>query len=136
MTEKKYSEMTSQERYDRFVERGGDPHDVDCGFCHDCGHFPAYKPRAMSANLETGEVDKYYLDLPQICDGCSKKRGLTRYSFLIPKPEEIMGWSDAIEAFMETHPSWVKKLQENSIRDLMDQGMSEEDARGMLGYTK
>ena len=37
---------------------------------------------------------------------------------------------------METYPAWVKQLQEKSIKDLMDQGMSEEDARGMMGYKK
>ena len=87
---KKYSEMTSQERYDRFVERGDDPHGQGRAFCHDCGFFPAYKPRVLVANRLTMEVDKYHLDLPHLCDGCAKKRGLPRYGYLIPKTEEAL----------------------------------------------
>lgn len=133
---KRYNDMTSKERFERFVERGGDPLDEDCGFCHDCGFFPAYKPRVMVANMATSEVDKYYLDLPQICDGCSEKRGLSRYGFLIPKHEEVCNFTGAIEAFQKRYPDWIKRVQERSIKDLMKQGMSEEDARGMMGYTK
>jgi len=129
---KKRSEMTSQERYQRFIDRGGDPLDVDCGFCHDCGQFPAYKPRVMVANRLTAEVDKYYLDLPQICDECSKKRGLTRYGILVPKAE-MQNMTQACETFLVDQPEWVKKVQAKSIKDLMEQGMTEEDAKGMLG---
>jgi len=134
-TGKSYNEMTSQERYDRFVKDGKDPHGQGRAFCHDCGYFPAFKPRVMVCNAATHEVDKYTLDLPHLCDGCVQKHGLSRYGFLIPKPE-AKNVSESIDLFMETYPAWVKQLQEKSIRDLMNQGMSEEDARGMMGYTK
>lgn len=130
---KKYGEMTSQERYDLFVKRGDDPHGQGRGFCHDCGSFPAYQPRVLVANRETAEVDKYLLQLPHLCDTCVKKRGLTRYSYLIPKTEEMQNWTEAVEAFLKGHPEWVKKVQDKGIKDLVEQGMSEEDAKGMLG---
>lgn len=131
---RKLSEMTSQERYDRFVKNGDDPHECGRAFCHDCGYFPAFKPRVLVANHVTLEVDKYVLDLPHVCDKCAKKRGLTRYGYLIPKQEEFQNWTQACEAFLKKHPEWVKKIQDKGIKDLMDQGMSEEDARGMTGY--
>ena len=134
--EKRYSEMTSQERYDRFVKKGTDPHGEGRAFCHDCGFFPAFKPRVVVANRQTIEVDKYVLDLPHLCDTCVTKRGLTRYGYLIPKTEEFQNPTQACEEFMEGHSEWIKKLQEKSIKDLMEQGMTEEDARGMMGYTK
>lgn len=132
---KNYSEMTSQERYDRLVKKGVEPHGEGRAFCHDCGYFPAFKPRVLVCNAHTVEVDKYALDLPHLCDDCVQKRGLTRYGFLIPKPEGE-NVSESVDRFMETYPEWVKKLQEKSIKDLMEQGMSEEDARGMMGYLK
>jgi hypothetical protein len=113
-----------------------DPFAHGRGHCHDCGHFPAFKPRVVVANRQTVEVDTYVLDLPHLCDDCVKKRGLTRHGYLIPKTEEFQNPTQACELFMKAHPEWVKKLQEKSIKDLVDQGMSEEDARGMLGCTK
>jgi hypothetical protein len=133
MEKKRYNEMTSQERYDKFVERGDDPHGQGRAFCHDCGFFPAYKPRVLVANRSTAEVDRYHLDLPHICDGCAKKRGLTRYGYLIPKVEELQNWTEACAAFLKEHPKWVKAIQEKSVKDLVEQGMSEQDAKGMLG---
>jgi len=131
---KKFSEMTSQERYDRFVDRGGDPLGEDCGFCHDCGNFPAYKPRVMVANRLTAEVDKHYLDLPQVCDECAGKRGISRYGILVPKAE-LQNMTQACETFLVDQPEWVKKVQAKSIKDLMEQGMTEDDAKGMLGVS-
>ena len=127
--------MTSQERFERFVKDGKDPHGQGRAFCHDCGYFPAFKPRVLVCNAATAEVDKYVLDLPHMCDGCVQKRGLTRCGFLLPKPE-AKNVSESIDLFMETYPAWLKQVQEKSIKDLIDQGMSEDDARGMLGYTK
>lgn len=135
MSEKKYHELTSQERYDRFVRGRKDPHDQGRAFCHDCGFFPAFKPRVLVCNAATVAVDKYVLDLPHLCDSCVKQRGLSRYGYLIPKPE-AKNVSESIDIFMETYPAWLKALQEQTIKDLMVKGMSEDDARGMMGYTK
>jgi len=129
---KRYNEMTSQERYDRFVKQGKDPHDRERGFCHDCGFFPAFPPRVLVANRKTLMTDKYLLQLPHLCDGCVEKRGLTRYGCLIPKAEG-QNYTQAIESFLRLHPAWVKSVQDKGIKDLMEQGISEEDAKGMLG---
>jgi len=134
-TGKPYTEMTSQERYDRLVKDGKDPHGQGRAFCHDCGYFPAFKPRVLVCNAATVEVDVYTLDMPHLCGNCSRKRGLPSRGFLIPKTE-AKNVSESIDLFMETYPAWVKQLQEKSIKDLMDQGMGEKDARGMMGYTK
>jgi hypothetical protein len=130
---KRYNEMTSQERYDHLVKEGTDPHGEGRAFCHDCGFFPAFVPSVCVANRVTVEVDKYLLQLPHLCDKRGKKRGLTNHGYLIPKTEEFQTPTQSCEAFMKEHPAWVKKLQDKGIKDLMDQGMTEEDAKGMLG---
>jgi len=129
---KRYNEMTSEERYKRLVKMGKNPHDQGRGFCHDCGYFPAFIPAVMVANRTTLTSDKYRLQLPHLCDGCIEKRGLTRYGCLIPKAEG-QNYTQAIESFLEIHPEWIKKAQDKGVKDLMEQGMSEEDAKGMLG---
>lgn len=133
---RRYVDISSQERYDRMVEKGVDPHDRERGFCHDCGYFPAFIPRVFVANRETLTTDRYLLQLPNLCNACVKKRGLTRYGYLIPKREEFQNYTQACEAFLKEHPAWIKKVQEKGIRELTDQGMSVEDARAMLGCSE
>lgn len=133
-TGKSHSEMTSQERYDRFVKRGVDPHGEGRAFCHDCGYFPAFKPRVLVCNRNTTDVDKYHLDLPHLCDKCVGKRGLSRYGFLIPKPES-KNVTESIDLFMGGHPEWVKQLQEKQLKELIDSGMPEQDAKDFLGIS-
>jgi hypothetical protein len=131
---KSYHEMTSQERFDRVVKRGEDPFREGSGFCRDCGYYPAFQPRVMIANLVAMTADKHLLELPPYCDGCLKKHGLTRYSFLVPKPEKIHGWQEAWDAFMQVYPAWTKHLQDKTIQDLMAKySISEQEAKEMLG---
>ena len=134
-TGKKYSEMTSQERYDQFVKRGKDPHSMGRAFCHDCGYFPAYKPRVLVCNPHTHEVDKYCLDLPHLCDNCVQKRGLTRYGFLVPKPE-TKNVTESVDKFMATYPAWIQQMQDKQLKELIDSGMPEQDAKDMLGIAE
>lgn len=134
MTEKKFHEMTSQERFDRVLQRKGDPFKEGCGFCHDCGYYPAFTPRVMVANFVTGEAEKYLLQLPPRCDACQIKRGLTRYSYLLPKPERITNWTDAWAEFQKDYPAWTANLLAKGIRDCMESfGVSKEEAKNILG---
>ena len=110
-----------------------DRFDQGRGHCHDCGNYPAFQPRVLVANMETGAVDKYLLQLPHLCNDCVAKRGLTRHGYLVPKTAEFQNFTEATETFLERLPDWVKRAQANSLKDLVDQGMSEEDAKSMLG---
>lgn len=127
----------AKERYAKFLERceekGIDPKDQESSFCSECNNFPAYKPRVLVANLKAGTTDKYHLNVPPLCDMCCFERGLTRYSFLVPKTEEFQGPTEMMKAHLERIKPWVVRVQEKAVQDLMEQGMSEEDAKGMLG---
>lgn len=136
MSKKRYSEMTSQERFDLFVEKGSNPFENGRGFCHDCGAFPGYQPRVLVANLKTETLDKYLLDLPPYCDNCVKERGLTRYGYLVPKTEEFQNFTEACERFTkEDLPDWVAKMQEKSIKEISEGwGVTKEEAKEIMGY--
>lgn len=82
--------------------------------------------------MKTIEVDNYLLQLPHLCDSCLQKAGLTRHGFLIPKPKELYNVSESIDAFMQVYPDFIKKTLERSLKDLIDKGMSESDAKILL----
>lgn len=135
MSEKPYNEMTSQERFDRVIAKGRDPFEFGCDFCHDCGYYPAFTPRVLVANFVTGEAERYLLQLPPRCDPCQKKRGLTRYSYIIPKPEKITNWTEAWAEFQKDYPAWTKALQLKSLQEMMTRfNMTEVEVKEMMGW--
>ena len=101
--------------------------------CVDCGNIPAFVPRVHVLNMETARLDTYHLDLPPLCDSCVQKKGLTRHGVLVPKQHEFQKPSEMLDGLLGRIPDWTSRSLEQSIRDLVDQGMTEEDAKTMMG---
>ena len=104
-------------------------------FCASCGHFPAYRPRVHVMNTVDGTRDQYLLDLPHHCDRCVGKLGLTRHNILVPKGEGE-SFTGACEDFMSRIGPWIAQLQGKQLKELIDSGMPEEDAKDMLGIAE
>lgn len=104
----------------------------DRAHCADCGGYPAFVPRVHVPNIQTREVDLHHLRLPHLCDTCAHKRGLSRHGILIAKYEGD-NLTTAAERFIKGIPDFIAAVQEKQIADLKDQGMSEDDAKSLLG---
>jgi sulfur relay (sulfurtransferase) complex TusBCD TusD component (DsrE family) len=104
----------------------------DKAHCADCGKIPAFVPRVHVANIHTREMDIHYLQLPHLCDTCAHGRGLSRHGILVQKHEHD-NLTSAAQRFLDGVPDFIKAVQERQIADLTDQGMSEEDAKSLLG---
>jgi hypothetical protein len=101
--------------------------------CADCGGIPAHVPMACVMNMHTAVLDTYRLQLPPLCDACALKRGISRRGVLAPKTSELQNSTEILTALMEKMPDWSKRSLERSIKELVSQGMTEEDAKSMLG---
>lgn len=107
--------------------------DYGRGVCADCGAFPAFMPRVHVLHLEEGTSKHYHLRLPHLCDSCCHKRGLTRHGLLVPKLREFQTPLEMLAEHLEKVPAWTRMARDKGIRDLMAEGMSEEDAKSLIG---
>jgi hypothetical protein len=101
--------------------------------CTDCGEIPAFVPRVHVLNLSQGSMATYRLQLPHLCDSCCAKRGFTRHGILAPKLREFQKVSEVLEEHLEKVSEWSHRSLERSVKELTDQGMSEADAKDVLG---
>jgi hypothetical protein len=100
--------------------------------CADCGSLNAHVPMACVLNMHTHVLDTHRLQLPPLCNGCAEDRGISRRGVLVPKTE-MQNATEALTALVKKIPAWSKTLLAKQLKELVEQGMPEQEAKDFLG---
>ena len=100
--------------------------------CADCGGLNAHVPVACVLNMLTHVLDTYRLQLPPLCNECAEKRGINRRGVLAPKAE-LQNATEALAVLAGKIPAWSKAVLAKQLKELIEQGMPEQEAKDFLG---
>jgi len=108
-------------------------HKIKKQHCADCGGGQAHVPMACVMNMNTADLDTYKLQLPPLCNACCEQRGISRRGVLAPKTRELQNTTEILTELMEEMPGWSRRSLERQLKELVAQGMPEQEAKDFLG---